>query len=154
MTAPYQPAGTTTASGTYGVTGPPEDASVGQMFAEVSKDLSTLIRQEVQLAKAETTAVAKDAGKSAGLYGGAGVAGHFTLLFLSLALWWALGVLLGDADSPSLAWAGLIVAVIWGIIAAVLAALGKKAMPQDKGLPQTAATIKKIPDALKGQETS
>ena len=57
----------------------------------MSRDVSTLMRQEVELAKAELTQSAKRAGKGAGMYGGAGVAGWFTLLFLSVALWWASG---------------------------------------------------------------
>ena len=49
-------------------------------------------------------------------------------------------------------WAALIVAVIWGIIAAVLAMKGKKEVQKVKGLPQTAETIKEIPPTLKPGE--
>ena len=91
---------------------------------------------------------AKKAGKGAGMFAGAAVGGHFVLLFLSLALMWALGSLM------PLGWAALIVAVLWGIVAAVLAAMGKKEMKQVKGLPQTAETIKEIPPTLKpGEQT-
>lgn len=122
--------------------------SLGEIMGEVTRDLSTLMRQEVALAKAELKESAGKAGKGAGMFGGAGVAGHFTLLFLSLALMWALGGLIG------LGWSSLIVAVIWGIIAAVLAAKGKKDMQEVRGMPQTAETIKEIPPTLKpGEET-
>lgn len=132
----------------------PANASVGQLFGEVTKDFSTLIRQEIALAKAEGTASAKQAGKGAGMFGGAAVAGHFVLLFLSLSLWWGLARLIGDGgEDPALGWSGLIVAIVWGVIAAVLASKGKQEMARTKGLPQTAATVKQIPDALKGQET-
>lgn len=133
----------------------PMDASVGQLFGEVTRDLSTLIRQEVALAKAEATESAKKAGTGAGLLGGAAWAAHFVLLFLSLTLWWVLGALLGEGDrEPALGWAALIVTLIWAVIAAVLALRGKKELQKTKGLPQTADSIKKIPDALKGQERS
>ena len=133
----------------------PMDASVGQLFGEVTRDLSTLIRQEVALAKAEATESAKKAGTGAGLLGGAAWATHFVLLFLSLTLWWVLGALLGEGDrEPALGWAALIVTLIWAVIAAVLALRGKKELQKTKGLPQTADSIKKIPDALKGQERS
>jgi hypothetical protein len=135
-----------------GRTQPPPQASVGELFGEISKDLSTLIRQEIALAKAETTESAKKAGAGAGMFGGAGVAGHFVLLFLSLALWWALGGLLGGEGLPALGWSGLIVAVLWAIVAAVLAAMGRNKMKQVRGVPQTAETVKKIPDALKGED--
>jgi hypothetical protein len=130
------------------------DTSVGELFGRVSEDLSTLIRQEMALAKAEAAESAKKAGKGIGMFGGAGVAGHFVLLFLSLALWWALGAWIGDGSAePALGWAGLIVAVLWGIVAAVLALTGKKNVQQVEGIPQTTDTVKKIPTALKGQES-
>ncbi|MEE6271854.1 phage holin family protein [Georgenia wangjunii] len=131
----------------------PSNASVGELFSHVSEDLSTLVRQEIALAKAEATQTATQAGKGAGMFAGAGVAGHFVLLFLSLALWWLLGAWIGDGgDRPALGWSALIVAVIWGVIAAVLASMGRKELKRAKGMPQTADTMKKIPDALKGQE--
>jgi hypothetical protein len=105
------------------------------------------MRQEVALAKAEATQSAKKAGKGAGMFAGAGYAGHLTVLFLSLALAWALGSLL-----DSFGWGALIVGLIWGIVAAVLALRGKKEIKQVQGVPQTADTVKKIPDALRGNE--
>ncbi|WP_129339831.1 phage holin family protein [Cellulomonas endophytica] len=123
------------------------NASVGELLGEVTRDLSTLMRQEVALAKAEATESAKQAGKGAGMFAGAGVAGHFVLLFLSIALWWGLGDLF-----DSLTWSAVVVAVLWGIVAAVLALRGKKEMAQAKGLPRTQETAQKIPNALKGHE--
>jgi hypothetical protein len=116
---------------------------LGQLLSEVSRDLSTLIRQEVELAKAEVTDSAKKAGKGAGLLGGAAVAGYFALLFLSICIWWALGYLIGNA------WSALIIAVIYGIVAAILAARGRSKLQQIEGVPQTAQTVKEIPPTLK-----
>ena len=67
-----------------------EGTSVGQLIGEVTKDLSTLMRQELELAKAEVTVEAKKAGQGAGMFGAAGFAGYMVLMFLSFALWWAL----------------------------------------------------------------
>ena len=120
--------------------------SVGELVGEISRDLSTLIRQEVELAKAEATQSAKRAGKGAGLFGGAGVAGHMVLLFLSLALWWALGSVLGGG------WSALVVAGVWAVIAGVLAVRGRSEIRAVEGLPQTADSVKKIPDAPRGHE--
>ena len=119
-----------------------ENQSLGDIMGDVTRDLSTLMRQEVELAKAELKESATKAGKGTGMYAGAGVAGHFTLLFLSVALIWALSYLVG------LGWAAVVVAVIWAVIAAVLAAKGKKEMQQVRGMPQTAETIKDIPPTL------
>jgi hypothetical protein len=117
--------------------------SLGDLIGEVSKDLSTLLRQELDLAKAELRQSATRAGKGAGLYGGAGIAGYFAVLFLSVALWWALGYLIGNA------WSAVIVAVIWAIIAAIMYFVGRREMSAVKGMPQTVETVKEIPDALK-----
>jgi hypothetical protein len=123
-----------------------EELSLGDRLSNVTRDLSTLMRQEVALAKAEVSESASRAGKGAGLLTGAAVAGFFVLMFLSISLWRALGNEIGYG------WSALIVAVIWAIIAAVLAALGKKALDQVRGVPQTADSLGKIPNALKGQE--
>ena len=72
---------------------------------------------------------------------GLGVLGHL-LMFLSLALMYALGALM------PLGWAALIVAVLWGVVAAVLALQGKKNMEKIKGLPQTQETVQEIPGTL------
>jgi hypothetical protein len=122
------------------------DRSLGDLISEVAQDLSTLVRQELELAKAEVQQSATRAGKGAGMLGGAAVAGYFVLLFVSIALWWAIG------SATGLGWSAVIVAVIWGIIAAVLAIVGRNSLRSVRGLPKTAATVKKIPGAIKGNE--
>ncbi|MDP9985814.1 phage holin family protein [Arthrobacter sp. FW306-05-C] len=125
-----------------------DNASLGDLLGDVTRDLSTLMRQEVELAKAELKQSTSRAGKGAGMLAGAGVGGHFVLLFLSLALMWALGAVM------ALGWAALIVAVIWAIIAAVLASIGRKELKQIKGLPQTGETLSEIPPTLKPGEVN
>lgn len=126
--------------------------SLGDIASDVLKETSTLIRQEVELAKAEVRESASRTGKGAGLMGGAGVAGTLGLLFLSLALWWALGVWLGTADRPALGLAGLIIGVVYAIIAAALAASGRSELKKVRGLPRTTETMSKIPNAVVGNE--
>ena len=125
-----------------------DNTSLGDLLGDVTRDLSTMMRQEVELAKAEAKQSATKAGKGAGMLAGAGVAGHFVLLFLSLALMFALGALM------PLGWAAVIVAVIWGIIAAVLASIGRKELKQIQGLPQTGETLSEIPPTLKPGEVN
>jgi hypothetical protein len=120
-----------------------ETNSLGDLLGEVTRDMSTLMRQEVELAKVEMKQSATRAGKGAGMLAGAGVAGHFVLLFLSLALWWTLATLMGGG------WSAVVVAVIWAIVAAILAAMGRKELNAIKGMPQTAATLQEIPPTLK-----
>jgi hypothetical protein len=112
------------------------DASPGQLASEVAKDVSTLVRQEVALAKAELQKEAKT-GVAAGALGGAGFAGYFVLVFLSLALMYAL-----DSVMPT-GWAALIVAAVWGVAAAVLAVLGRKKLKDFNPKPErTIETVK------------
>jgi putative superfamily III holin-X len=127
--------------------GAPPRQSVGDLLGEVTRDISTLLRQEVELAKAEVSQSAKQAAKGGSMFAGAAVAAHFVLLFLSIALWWALGDAL-----DSWAWSAVIVAALWAIVAAVLALRGRAETKRVAGLPQTADTVKKIPNALQGHE--
>jgi hypothetical protein len=120
-----------------------DSTSLGDLLSDVTRDLSTLMRQELELAKAEAKQSATRAGKGSGMFAGAGVAGHFVLLFLSIALWYALGELM------HLGWSAVVVALIWGIIAAVLAATGRKEFKRIKGMPQTVETVQEIPPTLK-----
>lgn len=117
--------------------------SLGDLLSEVTRDVSILMRQEIELAKVELKESAARAGKSAGMFGGAGYAGLMVLLFLSIAIWWAFGYLVGNA------WSALIVAGIWAIIGAVLYFIGRSTLKSIKGAPQTAETLKEIPDTLK-----
>ena len=121
--------------------------SLGDLLGEVTRDFSTLMRQEVELAKVEAKQSATRAGKGSGMLAGAGVAGHFVLLFLSIALWYAVG-----EAWTGLGWSAVIVAVLWGIIAAALTAKGRKELKAIKGMPQTAATLQEIPPTLKPSE--
>jgi len=143
----------TTAADTGATGSPSQDAmppssgrSIGETLAEISRDITTLMRQEVALAKAEAKQSVTRVGKGAGMLAGAGISGHMVLLFLSIAAWWGLG------DSMGHGWSALVVALIWLIIAAVLALAGRKSIQSAEGLPQTADTVKKIPSAVKGNE--
>lgn len=114
-----------------------DDRSLGEIFSDVANDLSTLIKQEMELAKTEMKDEFKKAGKGAGLLGGAGFGGYMVLLFLSLTAVFAL-----DEGMP-LWLAALIVTVVWAIIAAVLAVVGRKELRRSNPqLPKTQQTLK------------
>ncbi|TDN90681.1 putative superfamily III holin-X [Microbacterium sp. BK668] len=122
------------------------NSSLGELVTQVLGDMSTLMRQEIELAKAEIRESAKTSAKAGAMLGAAGYAGHLTILFLSIALWWALGYLIGNG------WSALVVAVIWGIVAAILFVVGRNNMKKVQGAPQTVETLKEIPDTLKRNE--
>jgi Putative Actinobacterial Holin-X, holin superfamily III len=123
----------------------PRDATPGELASEVAKDLSTLVRQEIALAKAELQQEAKTAGVAAGALGGAGFAGYFVLVFLSLALMWGL-----DAWMP-LGWAAVIVAALWAVIAAVLAIVGRSRLKRFNPKPER--TIENVKEDVQWVKT-
>ncbi len=121
-------------------------ASVGELLSDVSRDLSTLMRQEVELAKAEIKTEVAKVGKGAGMLGGAGFAGYMVALFLSIALWWGL------ANVMDQSWAAIIVAAIWALVGAVLFTSGRNTLRKVNPKPErTVATVKQVPEAFKGQ---
>ena len=110
-----------------------QPARVGGLTA----DLSKLMRQEVELAKAEVKEEASRAGKSAGLLGGAGAAGYFALLFGSLAVMFGLAVVMHTA------WAALLVATAYGVVGGVLYSRGRAGLKTLSPAPtQTVETVK------------
>ena len=127
-----------THDGSYSAAPPDvEGRSVGDLLGEITGDLSKLMRQEVALAKVEMKEEAAKAGKASGLLGGAGLVGYLVLVFLSLALMFALDNVMG------IGWAAVITAVILGIISAVLFVVGRNKFKQVNPKPeQTVETLK------------
>jgi hypothetical protein len=124
-------------------------ASVGELFGQVAQDLSVMMRQELELAKAEVKQEITKSGKAAGMLGGAGFAGYMVLLFASIAVWWGL------ANVMDQGWAALIVTALWAVIGAVLYTAGRRRMQEINPIPErTVETVKELPDALKGSARS
>lgn len=120
--------------------------SAGPLIGAIVEDASTLMRQEVALAKAEVRQSGSRAGKGAGMFAGAAVGGLLFLVFLSVSAWWGLGHFIGND------WSGLVVALVWAAVAGGLAMAGKKEFERIRGLQQTTDTISKIPNAIRGHE--
>jgi uncharacterized membrane protein YqjE len=114
-----------------------EEKSIGDLVGQVAGDMSTLLRQELELAKTELRQEAAKAGKAGGMLGGAGVLGHLTVAFLALALTFAL------ANVMDPGWAALIVAVLLGVGAAALFTLGRARLRDINPKPeQTIESVK------------
>ena len=113
------------------------ETSLGELVSRATKDLSVLVQQEIALAKTELKKEAVAAGKGAGMFGGAGLTGLFALIFLSIAA--AFGIAwLGLA----LGWGFFIVGMLYLVVAAVLALLGKKQISKVGPPEKTIATVK------------
>jgi hypothetical protein len=129
-----------------------QERTIGQLFAQVTEDLSVIVRKEIQLAKTELSAQVGIAGKGAGMLVGAGVVALYGLGLLLIALSLVLAVWLP-------AWAGfLIVAVVLFVITGILALIGRKALTQVNPRPERAiasaqATLAVVKEAgQSGQE--
>jgi uncharacterized membrane protein YqjE len=93
---------------------------VGELLKELSTQTSTLVRHELELAKAEMAEKGKQAGLGAGMFGGAGL---FGLLALGALTACAIAAL---ASAMDLWLAALIVTVVYAVIAGVLALVGRQ----------------------------
>jgi hypothetical protein len=122
------------------------DKSLGELFGELTSDLSTLFRKEVELAKIEAKEELKQTGQAVGMFAGAGLGGWMAALFLSLGLAW----LLDQAMNTALAFA--IVGVIWAVVGAVLLGRGKRALATVKPIPETIETLKEDVQWAKAQK--
>ncbi|MFI6106719.1 phage holin family protein [Streptomyces sp. NPDC051310] len=114
-----------------------QDTSIGDLISEISADLSQLVRDEIELAKAEIKEESTKAGKAMGMLGGAGYAGHLVLLLGSFTVIFAL------ANVMDIAWAALIVTAVWAVVGAVLYSTGRKRLRTVNLKPeQTMETLK------------
>ncbi|WP_433127561.1 phage holin family protein [Micromonospora sp. CA-240977] len=121
-------------------------ASVGELLGDVTRDMSTLVRKEVELAKAELREEVSQASKAGGMFGGAGLAGFLAVLFVSYALWWGL------SNTMDQGWAALIVAVIWAAVAGGLFINARTQLKRARAvLPRTKQTARELPDAMRGR---
>jgi hypothetical protein len=112
------------------------DRSLGELFSELSDNFSSLVRDEIELAKVELKTEVTKAGKGGGLLGAGAFAAWMAVVLLSFAAAWAL-----DAVMPT-GLAFLIVGAIWAIAGAVLALQGRKKLKQVKPVPeQTIETL-------------
>lgn len=113
------------------------DRPIGELVKDLSQQTSTLVRQEIELARAEVTEKGKVAGKGAGMLGGAAVAGLLALGALTAGL-------IALLDKAMATWvAALIVMALWAVVAAVLAKAGQKALKRaTPPAPQTVETVK------------
>ncbi len=113
------------------------DRPIGELVKDLSQQTSTLVRTEIELARAELQQQGKVAGKGGGLLGGAAVAALLALGSLTAGL-------IALLDKAMATWvAALIVMALWAVVAAVLAKAGQKALKRaTPPAPQTVETVK------------
>jgi MFS family permease len=109
--------------------GPPTDASIADLMRQLSEQTSRLVSQEIELAKAEVTEKGKAAGIGAGMFGGAAGAAFYAVGALIATM------IAGLSEAVDTWLAALIVTVLLGAVAGVLALRGKSKVQE--ALPAT-----------------
>lgn len=123
-----------------------DDRSLGDLFSELSRQTSTLVRQEIALAKAEMSQKASQAGKDAGMIGAGGAIAYAGFLAIVAAA----VLLLGKAIDWWLA--ALIVGVLVAIVGGILIKMGLDQLKQTSPAPeQTIETLKEDKEWAKRQ---
>jgi VIT1/CCC1 family predicted Fe2+/Mn2+ transporter len=125
--------------------GQADNRSLGQLFGDLSRQLSTLIRQEIVLARTEMTTKATAVGRDAATIG----LGGAMLYAAFLTLLGAIVLLLVDLGVPG--WvAALGVAVVVGVIGGVMIAAGRQSLTRQQVAPtRTVETLKDDADWAK-----
>ena len=127
-----------------------EDRPLPELMKTLADQTTTLVRQEIDLAKAEFSEKGKKAGQGAGMFGGAGVIGFLALAALTAGAILALATAVPD-------WlAAVIVGVVYAAVAGILALQGKNKV-QEAGPPvpeQTVETVKEDVEWAKTQKQS
>ena len=123
-----------------------EDPTIGRLVADASRDISALVQSEIKLAKTELKVSATAGGIGAALILVAGFFGLLIIILLSIAV--AYFITMTGLDP---AWAFLIVAGAYLLLAALLIFIGIRKLKKIRAPERTIATAKEIPAALKGR---
>ena len=131
-------------------TDPGQERTIGQLVSSASKDISTLVRGEIALAKLEVSAQLKKAGRGGGLLAGAAVVAFYSVYFLFITIAEGIEAL----GLPR--WAAfLIVFVFMLLVAALLGWLGVRKMQSVEPTPEkTIANAQETVEALKQAASS
>jgi len=122
------------------------DPTIGGLVIDVSRDISALVSQHIELAKSELKVSLKHGGAGVGMFAGAAFVGVLAIIMLSVAIAYFLHM-----TGLDLAWCFLIVFVLYVAIAGVLALLGVKQVKQVKAPERAIEQGKQLPAALKGR---
>jgi Putative Actinobacterial Holin-X, holin superfamily III len=124
------------------------EPTIGRLVTDASRDISSLIHSEIQLAKSELKVSVKNGGTGAGLFAAAGFIAVLAIIMLSVAFAYLIH---WNGDGLALQWAFLIVFAAYLLIAALLAFLGIKKVKKVRAPERAIAQGKQIPRALKGE---
>lgn len=123
-----------------------DDPTIGRLVADASRDISALVQSEIKLAKSELKVSAKAGGVGAAMFLVAAFFGLLIIILLSFAAAYFLTM-----TGMHAAWAFLIVAGAYALLALLLILLGIRLLKKIRAPEKTISTAKEIPAALKGK---
>ena len=124
------------------------DPTIGKLVTDASRDISTLISKEIQLAKTELKISVTNAGVGAGFFAAAAFLGVLAIIMLSVAIAYFIN---WNGHGLDLHWAFLIVFGFYLLVAGLLVFLGIKKVKKVKAPEAAIRQGKEIPSALKGK---
>ncbi|MEP7737465.1 phage holin family protein [Nocardioides sp. 31GB23] len=127
------------------------DLTIGRLVTDASRDISTLISKEIQLAKSELKVSVKAGGIGVGLFAAAGFLGVLAVIMLSVAIAYFIH---WNGSGLSLHWAFLIVFGAYVALAGLLVLIGVKKVKQVRAPEKAISQGKQIPSALKGKHSA
>ncbi len=123
-----------------------DEPTIGKLVVDASRDVSSLIQHEIELAKSELKVSVKAGGIGVALFAAAGFLGLLAIIMLSVAFAYLL-----HFTGLDLAWCFLIVFAVYVALAGVLVLIGVRKVKQVKAPERAIEQGKQIPRALKGQ---
>jgi len=124
------------------------DPTIGRLVADASRDISTLISKEIELAKSELKISAKFGGVGVGLFAAAAFVAVLAIIMLSVALAYFIH---WNGSGLDLHWAFLIVFGFYLLLAGGMVFAGVRSVKKVKAPERAIKQGKEIPRALKGQ---
>jgi uncharacterized membrane protein YqjE len=127
------------------------DPTIGRLVHDASRDISTLVQKEIQLAKSELKVSVRAGGTGIGLFAGAAFLIVLAIIMLSVAIAYFIN---WNGHGLALQWAFSIVFLFYVLVAAVLAYIGIRKMKKVRAPERAIEQGREIPKALKGQHSA
>ena len=124
------------------------DPTIGRLVTDASRDISALLRKEIQLAKSELKVSVKAGGVGLGLFAVAGFVIVLAIIMLSVAIAYFIH---WNGAGLDLHWAFLIVFAFYLLVAGLLGYLGVRSVKKVRGPEKAIQQGREIPRALKGK---
>ncbi len=126
----------------------PEEPTIGRLVSDASRDISSLISKEIELAKSELKVSLTNGGTGIGMFAGAIFLVVLAIIMLSFSFAYLIH---WNGDGLDLQWAFMIIFFVYVAVAALLIFLGVKKVQKVRAPERAIAEAKKIPQAFTGK---